>query len=339
MKSSAGEGRWTKVDYHITQEGKLRRDGNTVSFVNQEGRRALPVERIRAIYAYKTLSLSAGVIGLLCKQGIPVHFFGWYGNYEGTLWPREVLLSGEVVLRQAEHYLDPGKRIELARLFVKGSISNLARNISYYAAARPELKSYVEAFQVEAEKLQSYGTISQLMSAEGHVRDAYYEALDSVFSEEFRIGSRERRPPTNKGNALLSFANSLVYTTVLSEIYSTHLNPTISFLHEPYERRFSLALDVAEIFKPILADRTVFKLVNKRMLADSHFEGTLGDMALSDAGRRLFLESYQERLRTTIKHKGLGREVSYQRLIRLELYKLEQHLVGGRKYRPLVMWW
>jgi len=328
-----------RVDYHITQEGKLRREGSTVYFVNQEGRRALPVEKIRAIYGYKTLSLSAGVIGLLCKAGIPVHFFGWYGNYEGTLWPKETLLSGEAVLRQAEHHLDPTKRLELARAFVRGSILNLARNVAYYAGERPDLKRYVEAFHAEAEKLPGYDTIPQLMSAEGHVRDAYYEALDSIFPEDFRIGSRERRPPTNKGNVLVSFANGLVYSTVLSEIYSTHLNPTISYLHEPYERRFSLALDVAEIFKPILADRVIFKLVNKNMLDDGDFEGALGDMSLTDKGRRLFLENYQIRLGTTIKHKGLGREVSYQRLIRLELYKLEQHLVGGRRYRPLIMWW
>lgn len=328
-----------KVDYHITQEGKLKREGSTVYFVNEGGRRALPVEKIRAIYAYKTLSLSAGIIGLLCKEGIPVHFFGWYGNYEGTLWPKETLVSGEVVLRQAEHHLNPVKRLELAKGFVRGSILNLARNVAYYATDRLKLKAYVEAFQAEAAKLDRYETIPQLMSAEGHVREAYYEALDTILPEDFSIGGRERRPPSNKGNVLLSFGNGLVYATVLSEIYSTHLNPTISYLHEPYERRFSLALDVAEIFKPILADRVILKLVNKNMLGNEHFEGELGDMALSDKGRRLFLENYQERLGVTIKHKGLGRNVSYQRLIRLELYKLENHLVGGRRYRPFVMWW
>jgi len=83
----------------------------------------------------------------------------------------------------------------------------------------------------------------------------------------------------------------------------------------------------------------IFKLVNKNMLGEEHFEGEIGNMSLTDKGRRLFLENYQERLGATIKHKGLGREVSYQRLIRLELYKLENHLVGGRRYRPLVMWW
>ena len=328
-----------KNNYYIMREGVLKRDENTVYFENEEGKRAIPVEKIHSIYAYKSLSLTHGVIALLCKYGVPVHFFGWYGNYEGTLWPKESLPSGDVVIHQAEHYLDGEKRVYLARMFVRGGILNIARNLAYYSSERAELKEYLELAQREAERLDQYTSIPQLMSAEGHVRDAYYEALDMIMPEEFRIGTREKRPPTNKGNALISFGNGIMYASVLSEIYNTHLNPTISFLHEPYERRFSLALDLAEIFKPVIVDRIILKLANKRMLGDEHFMGEVGNMALSDAGKRVFLEEYNTKMSTTIKHKGLGREVSYQRLIRLECYKLEQHIIGGRRYRPLIMWW
>jgi len=328
-----------KSDYHITREGLLKRQGNTVCFVSQEEKRYLPIEKVRSIYAYKPLTLSSGVVNLLCKMGVTVHFFGWYGNYEGTLWPKETLVSGEVILRQAEHCLNPVKRLELARAFVRGSILNLARNIGAYSGDLPELRQYVDAFHLEESKIKGYDSIPQLMSAEGHVRDAYYEALDLIFPDRFKISKRDRRPPSNWGNALMSFANGLVYATVVTEIYGTHLHPAISYLHEPFERRFSLALDVAEIFKPIIADRVILKLVNKNMLGDEHFEEAVGGMSLSDSGRRVLLESFRDRLAATIKHKGLGREVSYQRLIRLELYKLENHLIGSKQYRPLIMWW
>ena len=138
---------------------------------------------------------------------------------------------------------------------------------------------------------------------------------------------------------MVSFGNSLIYATVLSEIYNTQLNPTISYLHEPFVRRYSLSLDISEIFKPIIADRVIIKLINKSMLKDNDFEGELGNMLLSDLGRKKFLQEYNDRLNRTIKHKGLKRNVSYKRLIRLELYKLEKHLLGGKKYRALVMWW
>ncbi len=328
-----------KPDYYITVEGGLSRKENTLYFENDMGRRIIPVEKINAIYSFRSLSLTAGVIGMLCKFGVPVHFFGWYGNYEGTLWPKETLLSGELIVKQAEHYLDHQKRIDLARRLVRGSILNLQVNVSAHKDEIRDSERYLAAFERESENLEKYESIEQLMSAEGHVRDAYYEFMDSLLPEEFKIICREKRPPSNKGNCLLSFGNGLVYSTVLSEIYRTHLSPTISFLHEPSERRFSLALDVAEIFKPIIADRVVLALTRRKMLSDSDFDSDIGNVLLSDKGRRLFLQQYDEKLNTTIKHKGLRRNVSYRHLIRLELYKIEKHLLGVKEYRPLRMWW
>jgi CRISPR-associated protein Cas1 len=140
-------------------------------------------------------------------------------------------------------------------------------------------------------------------------------------------------------NCLISFANSLVYSTVLSEIYNTQLHPSISFLHEPFERRFSLSLDLAEIFKPFLGDRIIFKLLKKGMLSEEHFERDLNYCLLTEKGKQIFLKNFDERLKTTIKHKALGRKVSYQRLIRLECYKLIKHLFGTEEYSSFKMWW
>jgi CRISPR-associated protein Cas1 len=127
-------------------------------------------------------------------------------------------------------------------------------------------------------------------------------------------------------NALISFGNSLLYSTVLSEIYHTQLNPTISYLHEPFERRYSLALDLSEIFKPILVDRLIFYLVNKRMLKEEDFEKDINYCLLNEKGRKIFLKEYDERLKKIIKHRELNRKVSYRRLIRLEAYKLMKQL-------------
>ena len=138
---------------------------------------------------------------------------------------------------------------------------------------------------------------------------------------------------------MISFGNSLLYSTVLSEIYHTQLNPTISYLHEPFERRFSLALDLAEIFKPLIVDRTIFSLVNRGVIGKEDFRRELNGVLLSENGKKKFLKAYGEKLETTIKHRKLGRNVSYQRLIRLECYKLVKHLLGTEKYEPFVIWW
>lgn len=328
-----------KDDYYITKDGHLRRKENTIYFENENTKRALPVERIESIHCHGSISLSSGAILYLGKKGIPVHFFDYYDWYKGTYWPRETLVSGDMVVKQATHYLDDDKRLELARRFVEGATGNILRNLNYYSRNNDGLGPYIDKIEDEKEKAGDADNIPRLMKVEGFIRDTYYSAMDEFVPEEYRMGSRVKQPPNNRMNTLVSFGNSKVYTTVLSEIYNTQLNPTISFLHEPFERRFSLSLDVAEIFKPILADRVIFKLVNKDMLGDNCFEGELGDMLLSDKGRKKFLKEWNDRLDRTIKHRGLDKHVSYRRLIRLELYKLYKHFLGKKDYDPLVMWW
>lgn len=130
-----------------------------------------------------------------------------------------------------------------------------------------------------------------------------------------------------------------MYGIAINAIYHTQLDQTISFLHEPSERRFSLALDVAEIFKPFLVDRTIFKLVNKNMISQEDFETDLKSCLLNDNGRRLFLAEFNSRLDTTIKHRTLKRSVSYGRLPYLECLKLGKHLMGMGRYEPFTIWW
>jgi len=332
-----------RTDYYILQDGILKRKENTVYFVNKDEKRVLPINKIYSIYAYGKLSFSSGVVSYLAKNGIPIHFFNYYGFYEGSMYPRETLISGDLVINQAAHYLDNDKRMQIAGKFIEGACGNILKNLKYYSRSQEKIQesmdAYVSSIESAIVRLPDTGTIPEMMSIEGRIRNIYYSALDEIFPEEYRIVTRTRRPPGNKMNTLISFGNSLMYTTVLSEIYNTQLNPTISYLHEPFVRRFSLALDVSEIFKPIIVDRIILKLVNKNMLDDNCFRGEIGDMLLSEKGKKIFLQEYNDKLGTTIKHKGLRRNVSYKRLIRMELYKLSKHVLGDEEYKPLVMWW
>ena len=332
-----------KTDYYILQDGILKRKENTVYFENKEEKRALPVNKIYSIYAYGRLSFSSGVVSYLSKNGIPIHFFNYYGFYEGSMYPRETLISGDLVIQQASHYLDKDNRMLIAGKFIEGACGNILKNLGYYSRNKEDIQEqmneHIASIESEILRLPESVSIPQMMNVEGRIRNIYYSALDEIFPEEYRIVTRTRRPPGNKMNTLISFGNSLMYTTVLSEIYNTQLNPTISYLHEPFERRFSLALDVSEIFKPIIIDRIILKLVNKNMLDDNCFRGEIGDMLLSEKGKKIFLQEYNDKLGTTIKHKGLKRNVSYKRLIRLELYKLSKHVLDDEEYKPLIMWW
>ncbi|MDO8869565.1 MAG: type I-B CRISPR-associated endonuclease Cas1b [Methanobacteriaceae archaeon] len=321
----------TRKNYYLMSDGILKRKENTVYFINKEGKRPLPINKIYSIYAYGSLTFSSQVVNLLSKEGIPIHFFNYYGYYNGSYYPRETLLSGDLIIKQAEHYLDHDKRIFIAKKFVDGAAKNMLKVLAYYSVDNPINEILSE--------LDGCNRITEVMNVEGRIRADYYNRLDEILPEDFQIGKRTRRPPENMINSLISFGNSLMYSTVLSEIYNTQLNPTISYLHEPSERRFSLSLDLSEIFKPIFVDRLILYLVKKRMLSEDDFEKDLDYCLLNENGRKIFLREYDTRLKKTIKHRDLNRKVSYRRLIRLEAYKLIKHLLESKEYKPFVMWW
>ncbi len=318
-----------KKNYYILSDGWLRRKENTIYFENEDGRRPIPVNAIHSIYALGSLSITSGALSLFSKEGICIHFFNRYGFYEGSFYPRESLISGDLLVKQVEHYLDEEKRRNLARAFVEGAILNMGRNLSNYG--------FEENFLQLLEDLKGCSKIEEIMGIEAIARNRYYSHFDEILKMEF--GARSRRPPKNEVNAMISFGNSLLYSSIISEIYHTQLNPTISYLHEPSERRFSLALDISEVFKPIIVDRLIFNLVNKRIVKEEDFNSELEGVLLNEEGKRKFIKAFNEKLEQTIKHRKLKRNVSYQRLMRLECYKLVKHFFGAEEYRPLVAWW
>jgi len=150
---------------------------------------------------------------------------------------------------------------------------------------------------------------------------------------------RSYRPPKNEVNSLISFGNMMCYSQCLRAIHQTQLNPTVSYLHQPGERRFSLALDIAEIFKPILVDRVIFKVLNKKEIQTRDFEKSLNRVLLKPSGKKKFIQAFENRLTETIMHRSLKRKVSYKHLIKLECYKLVKHIMEIEDYKPLKMYW
>ncbi len=331
-----------KQPIYVFSDGKLERRQNTLAFEDNEGKkRYVPVESISELHIFGELDFNKRLLEFLAQNEVLLHFFNRYGYYVGSFYPREHYNSGWLILKQAEHYLDQEKRLDLARRFVRGAIGNMERVLEYYLRrGAEELRRILEQLKLTGATLEAQDSPEALMAIEGNVREVYYGAFDLILKqEEFAFAKRTRQPPQNRLNALISFGNSMMYVAALSEIYRTHLDPRIGFLHTTNFRRFSLNLDVAEVFKPVFVDRLIFSLVNKGQLKAEHFSEGAEGIFLTEAGRKIFIEAWEGKLRTTIDHPGLKRKVSYRRLIRLDLYKLEKHLLGDRAYEPYIAGW
>lgn len=329
-----------KRNYYITRNGRLKRKDNTLFLEFESGdRKSIPIEDVEALYLMGELDLNTKLLNFLAQQKVPVHVFNYYGYYSGTYCPREYLNSGNLLVEQVKHYTSPKKRIAIAMKFVDGAAFNILANLKYYNNRDKDLQANIEKIESFRGLIKDQKDVPSLMGIEGNIREEYYKCFPIIINQEIDFEKRVKRPPDNMINTLISYANSMVYTAVLTEIYHTQLNPLISYLHEPGDRRFSLSLDIAEIFKPLFADRLIFTLLNKNQLGQGDFEKELNFCYMKENGRKTFIREFDERLKKVIKHKKLKRNISYRRIVRLECYKLVKHLLGEEDYECFKTWW
>lgn len=322
--------------YYIFSNGRIKRSENTIQIENEKGeKKSIPVEDTEYIHIFGEIDLNTKFINFISQHKIPVHFYNYYGFYTGSFIPREVNLSGFLVVKQVEHYLDESKRLEIAKAFVVGAMFHMIRNLRRYDGT----EIYIENIEREMSNISGCKNLQELMGCEGRAKNEYYKSFNVFLGNNFLMDKREKHPPTNPLNALISFSNSLIYTTVLGEVYHTQLNSTISYLHQPGERRHSLSLDIAEIFKPLIGDAIIFNLINNRIISIQDFDSDLNFCYLKEEGRKKFIKLFDEKMKTTIKHRKLKRNVSYKNIIRYECYKLIKHLIGEEKYTPFKAWW
>ena len=335
-----------KKSYYVFRNGTLKRKDNTLFFYWEEKgesqKRVIPIASVEDIFIFGEVSFNTKVMVFLSQNQVPMHIFNYYGYYSGSFYPREQSVSGLLVCRQVLQWTDENKRILLVQKLLEGVVHNILKNLKYYENRIGGLAEKIQQIAGIQEQIVGAKSVEELRGLEGKIRKIYYEGWNSILRKGdpvFAFTKREKKPPTNPINALISFGNSLLYAVVLSEVYHTPLHPAISFFHEVGTRRFSLCLDIAEVFKPILVDRLIFDLVNHRKLQKKHFSEELNLCYLEEKGRKIFIEAFDRKMSTTIRHPKLRRKVSYRRLIRLECYKLVKHLLGEQTYEAFRSWW
>ncbi len=326
--------------FYIINNGDLKRKDNNIVITGPNGEsKNLKVEVADEIYIFGEVSLNTKVLNFLSQNGIILHIFNYYGFYSGSYYPRESNISGYLLVNQVRHYDNNDKRMVIAKKILNAAAHNIYRNMRYYNGRGVELQDSMNQIESLTRNMDSGSSIEEIMGIEGNIRKVYYSSWSSIIKQDVEFDKRVKRPPDNMVNSLISFINTLVYTTTLSEIYKTQLNPTISYLHQPGTKRFSLSLDLSEIFKPLIVDRMIFSMLNKNQITENDFDNDSNFLYLKEKAKRKVLEEYDKRLENTIFHKELGREVSYRYLIRLECYKLIKHLIGEKEYEAFKMWW
>lgn len=301
---------------------QLRQKENTLAVTANGWTRSLPVEKIAHMVLLGETRLNSKLLTLCGKHGVRISIFDYYGYFKGAFEPMDHNPAGKVKLAHARCLLDESQRMAIAREILRGAFHNMRGNLHYYQyRGHHELRPVVQKMRQIESHLEHAPDSPTLMGYEGQLHFLYYEAW-KLIDLALDFGKRVRRPPNNPINCLISFLNQLTYTVVRHEINKTHLEETFSFLHSPGTGRASLSLDLAEVFKPILSDGLIFRLIRKKMVDDSWFDSQPGVCLLTETGRRHVSEQFALRLEEIYQERTY-REWIYREALGLERYVLE----------------
>lgn len=329
-----------KKSYYIFSSGEITRKDNTIRYINSSGdKKDLPIENIDEIYFMSQINLNSSFLNLMSKNQIVLHFFNYYSQYIGSFYPREKMLAGQLLVKQVEFYQNEEKRLYISKKIITAASYNIYRNLRYYNGRGKKVEQQMKRIDELRKELDNVKSVQEVMGIEGNIRKEYYSAWQTIIDQDIDFEKRVKHPPDNMINSLISYVNSIIYSKTLTEIYKTQLNPTISYLHEPGVRRFSLCLDLSEIFKPLIGDRVIFSLLNRKQITEDSFDKELNYLHLKKKDSQIVMQEIDNCLNRTIMHKDLNRKVSYQYLIRLEAYKVIKHIMGEKEYEGFQIWW
>jgi len=330
--------------YVTLPDSALHKDGETVVIkVNSEKKLQVPLHHLQAIVIMSESWLSPKLQRTCLERNITITFLTEHGRFLGRLEGTEA--SGAWLRKnQMETHLNVQKSLLLAKTMVKGKLAN-QRYVLQRAARESntedsdELTKAADRIQAIKGSIGRMETHDQVRGSEGEGAARYFDVFSLLIRQQkdnFRWNGRNRRPPRDPVNALLSFAYTLLMGDCLSACQAVGLDPAFGFLHVFRAGRPALALDLMETFRPILADRLVLSLINNQQLRPSDFEKTeSGAVVMTSEARKLVITTYQQRKSKNLKHPFLEQDIVWGLVPILEARLLARHLRGDLEAFPV----
>lgn len=321
-------------EYHIINEGILSQSDYTILFENKNKKVYIPIEATKILNIYSNIIINSDFFNLMNSKDIIVNLFDKHNRYIGKFIPNNTRKSCLLLLKQVEIYNDYNKRMNMAKDILSSEIYNLKSNLKYYNRRyNHDIKEKIKLIEKAEKEINLIKEHEKLLLCEARIKGIYYSCFNEILqNEKFKFIKRSKRPPQDPINALISFGNTLLYNYIAKEIYKTKLDIRIAYLHSSNNRYESLNLDLADIFKPIIVDKIIFKLINKKIINDRlHFENINGGGYLTGEGKNIVINEFYKKIKdiTTIGNN----KMSYEKIIRKEIYKLSNSIMNEEKYK------
>ena len=329
------------VLYLVEQGATLRKQGERL-VVEKDGETlaSVPAVKVEQVVIFGNVQLTTPAIVHLLTSGIDAAFLSVDGRYYGRLLSAESRF-GELRRRHIRLVDDAAQALEVARAMVRAKLHN-GRTLlqrAYRDRPHPELRGAIDGLEAVLARVSRATRLSSLVGLEGQGSAVYFRGFKHVLRQDLGFTVRARRPPPDPVNVLLSFGYTLLAYGVQAAVHTVGLDPYVGFLHAPSYSRPSLVLDLMEEFRPVVVDSVVLRLVNARILTAADFvaqpEVVERPVLLAEAGRRRFLEAYEERVQTRVTEPRAGEQVTLRRLFELQARQIARIALGQQtSYEP-----
>lgn len=304
----------------------------TVSLQQEDGswkKQAIPAQTVEQVVLMGNPQVTGDALTYALELGMPIHYLSNFGKYLGSALPGHSR-NGQLRLAQYQVYTDTARRLELVKAIVTAKIHN-QYSVLYRHNQRENL------LKQRKSQVKSQSTLDRVRGIEGMAAREYFACLSKMLDEQWSFNGRNRRPPTDPVNSLLSFAYGLLRVQVTAAVHLAGLDPYIGYLHEISRGQPAIVLDLMEEFRPLVADNNVLATINNREIQRKDFTESLGAFRLSDGGRKCFLQAFERKMNDEFKHPVFEYRCTYRRAIELQARLLARHLQEGIPYQPLVL--
>ena len=329
------------VLYLVEQGSTLRKQGERL-VVEKEGQvlASVPAVKVEQVVIFGNVNFTTPVIVHLLTNGIDVVFLSLSGQYHGRLISAESKY-GELRQKHLRLVDDEARALSIAQSIVGAKLHNCRTLLQRAQRDHPqrELAIAIEGLEWAAQKVKRTTKISSLIGVEGLGAAAYYRGFKQMLRPDLGFTGRNRRPPTDPVNVLLSFGYTLLAYSIQAGVQTVGLDPYVGFLHAPVYSRPALVLDLMEEFRPVVVDSIVLRLVNSHILTETHFVAQPDvperPILLTDEGRKRFLAAYEERVQTKVTVPGQEEQVTLRRLFELQARQIARLALGQQDvYQP-----
>ena len=318
---------------YITRGTRISKTRKRLIVTKDEDKIAdLPLINVDQVVVFGNISITGAIIQSLLQENIPITYLSYYGKYRGRLTP-EISSNSTLRLKQFEAYKDEKISLELSKQIASAKISNMRTFLmkSTSGARSENAQKSVDQMKNILDKLNTAANKDSVRGYEGTSAKYYFGVFDEIINDEFEFNGRNRQPPRDPVNSLLSFGYTLLLNDMMTAINVVGLDPYIGFFHSVEQGKPTLALDLIEEFRQVIIDAVVKSVINKRMIKQDHFDIDEDKVLISDEGRKIFLEQYEQRMNTKLSHSQREESVTWRKAMELQVGLIKEIINGQRE--------